>query len=48
MVIGFILLGVSFVITGIRDTIEFKDRRARYGRQRRKARDTATDATATD
>ena len=38
MVIGFILLGVSFVVTGIRDILEFKDRRARYGRQRGKDR----------
>ncbi len=48
MVIGFILLGVSFVVTGIRDIIEFKDRRARYGRMRRKVVKTVTDSTVTD
>lgn len=30
MVIGFILLGIGFVISGIRDIIEFKESRARY------------------
>jgi TRAP-type C4-dicarboxylate transport system permease small subunit len=35
MVIGFILLGLSFIVTGIRDLIEFRDRRARYGTRRK-------------
>lgn len=33
MVVGFILLGVSFVVSGVRDLVECRERRARYGGQ---------------
>jgi TRAP-type C4-dicarboxylate transport system permease small subunit len=48
MVIGFILLGVSFVITGIRDIIEFKEKRARYGPRPKKAKKTGAASAAAE
>jgi TRAP-type C4-dicarboxylate transport system permease small subunit len=48
MVIGFILLALSFVSTGIRDFIEFKQSRARYGISRKKAEKTLTGPPASE
>jgi TRAP-type C4-dicarboxylate transport system permease small subunit len=48
MVIGFILLGVSFVVTGIRDLIELKERRARYSLGLKKAKKTSAGSAASE
>jgi TRAP-type C4-dicarboxylate transport system permease small subunit len=48
MVIGFILLGVGFVVTSARDFVEFKERRARYGLGVDEAGKTSASPTASE